>query len=406
MKGEGFGRDVTWLKSSSKPQITLNEKRVLRTVEFFGGGGGIAEGISEGCRRSGIVHETYLANEYDDDLLAIYTANHRPNFSSSHDILDYLDPVTPRDFDEEKMKQNPNKYPAIRTGKMTKRELEFSHKYPGIKNVDLLVGGPPCQGNSDLNNKSRRVDKKNLLYFTMLRFSRLFKPKIVIIENVKQVIHSSQEVVQRSQKGFEKLGYSVQTITVKGSDVGVAQKRERHFFFASRVGELDLSLLENGIPEFIANPRTVRWALEGIDESLLNQDLFNTTANSNSVNKERMKWLIDNDEFELPNYLRPDCHKEGHSYPAVYGRMYPDRPADTISTGFASNGQGRFTHPWAKPGRTITPHEAAAIQSFPEYYQWPASGIGILRTAIGNAVPPLLAMHVSMAAINLLVSEI
>ncbi len=84
-----------------------------------------------------------------------------------------------------------------------------------------------------------------------------------------------------------------------------------------------------------------------------------------------MKWLIDNDEFELPNHLRPDCHKEGHSYPAVYGRMYPDRPADTISTGFASNGQGRFTHPWAKPGRTITPHEAAAIQSFPDIINGP-----------------------------------
>ena len=192
MKGEGFGQDVTWLKSRSKPQITLDEKRVLRTVEFFGGGGGIAEGISEACRRSGIVHETYLANEYDDDLLAIYTANHRTNFSSANDILEYLDPVTPRNFDEEKMKQNPNKYPAIRTGKMTKRELDFCNKYPGIKNVDLFVGGPPCQGNSDLNNQSRRDDKKNLLYFTMLRFSRLFSPKIVIIENVKQVIHSSQ----------------------------------------------------------------------------------------------------------------------------------------------------------------------------------------------------------------------
>ena len=123
-------------------------------------------------------------------------------------------------------------------------------------------------------------------------------------------------------------------------------------------------------------------------------------------NQDRMNWLVQNDEYDLPNHLRPECHKRGHTYPAVYGRMYPDRPADTISTGFASNGQGRFTHPWAKPGRTITPHEAAAIQSFPEYYQWPASGIGILRTAIGNAVPPLLAMHVSMAAINLLVSEI
>ena len=157
----------------------------------------------------------------------------------------------------------------------------------------------------------------------------------------------------------------MQMLTIKGSDLGVAQKRERHFFLASRIGKVDVSLLENGIPEFMSNPRTVRWAIEEIDESLLNQDLFNTTANSNAENISRMNWLIDNDEYDLPNHLRPDCHKNGHSYPAVYGRMYPDKPSDTISTGFASNGQGRFTHPWAKPGRTITPHEAAAIQSFP-----------------------------------------
>ena len=405
MNGDSFHRDSVWLKSRSKPQNISTENKVLRIVEFFCGGGGFAEGIAEACRRIGIKKEIYFANEYNEDLLAIYKSNHKPENYSSNDILNYLDPVQPRNFDKAIMKSNPHKYPAIRTGKKTKKELDFFVKYPELGNVDLLAGGPPCQGNSDLNNKSRRVDEKNLLYFTMLRFSRLFRPKIVIIENVKQVIHSKQKVVQRSRNGFEKLGYSVQMLTIKGSDLGVAQKRERHFFLASRIGKVDVSLLENGIPEFMSNPRTVRWAIEEIDESLLNQDLFNTTANSNAENISRMNWLIDNDEYDLPNHLRPDCHKNGHSYPAVYGRMYPDKPSDTISTGFASNGQGRFTHPWAKPGRTITPHEAAAIQSFPEYYLWPASGIGILRTAIGNAVPPLLAMHVAMAAIKLISSE-
>ena len=402
MASGGTDQDTLWLKSKTKELHSKSAKKKFTTVEFFGGGGGLAEGISEACRRNGISHMTLFANEFDEDLLEIYKANHNPARFSDSDIYTYLDPVVPINFDKERMKREPNKYPKIRTGKLTSKERKFKEEFKELMKVDLLVGGPPCQGNSDLNNKSRRVDEKNLLYFTMYRFSKIFNPKMVIIENVRQVVHSSQEVVQRSEKQFKKLGYDVKMITVKASDFGVPQKRERHFFFASRIGEIDLSPLEKGIPEFVDKPRTVRWAFEGIDENLLDTDLFNKTADSNEENQSRMNWLIENDKFELPNHLRPKCHQDGHTYPAVYGRIYPDEPADTISTGFASNGQGRFTHPWARPGRTITAHEASSIQTFPENYKFPAKKLKTLRTAIGNAVPPLLAMHVAFVCIRLL----
>ena len=110
--------------------------------------------------------------------------------------------------------------------------------------------------------------------------------------------------------------------------------------------------------------------------------------------------LVENDEYDLPNHLRPDCHKNGHTYPAVYGRMRWDQPSHTITAGFTSNGQGRFTHPDAFPGRTITPHEAARIQTFPDWFDFATSKRGTLKKAIGNAVPPLLAMYVAEVALN------
>lgn len=75
---------------------------------------------------------------------------------------------------------------------------------------------------------------------------------------------------------------------------------------------------------------------------------------------------FENNLFELPNSERPDCHRlKPHSYKSVYGRMYWDRPAPTITRGFGSTGQGRFVHSLLK--RTITPHEAARIQFFPDF---------------------------------------
>ncbi len=109
-------------------------------------------------------------------------------------------------------------------------------------------------------------------------------------------------------------------------------------------------------------------------------------------NRERIKWLFDNDAYELPNEARPDCHKDGHSYPSVYGRMYWDKPAQTITTGFLTPGRGRYIHP-LRP-RVITPHEAARIQAFPDSFEFVVNGHDPARNAItkwiGDAVPPVL----------------
>ena len=106
-----------------------------------------------------------------------------------------------------------------------------------------------------------------------------------------------------------------------------------------------------------------------------------------------MKWLIENDRYNLPNQMRPKCHHDDHTYLSMYGRLDWDEPAQTITTGFGSMGQGRYVHP-SRP-RTITPHEAARLQTFPDFFDF---GEDTTRKTwahvIGNAVPPLLGVHI------------
>jgi DNA (cytosine-5)-methyltransferase 1 len=116
---------------------------------------------------------------------------------------------------------------------------------------------------------------------------------------------------------------------------------------------------------------------------------FSMPAASSAVNQKRIDFLFDNDIYDLPDSERPKCHENGHSYKSMYGRLHPSRPAQTITTGFGSMGQGRYVHPTMR--RLITPHEAARIQGFPDFFDFSlAYKATALRKLIGNAVPPIL----------------
>jgi DNA (cytosine-5)-methyltransferase 1 len=100
-----------------------------------------------------------------------------------------------------------------------------------------------------------------------------------------------------------------------------------------------------------------------------------------------MKYLVNKGVYRLPDRMRPDCHKDGnHTYASVYGRLNWDEPAQTITGGFISPGQGRFVHP-SLP-RTLTPHEAARLQFFPDFFDFSnVEKRTALAEMIGNAVP-------------------
>ena len=116
---------------------------------------------------------------------------------------------------------------------------------------------------------------------------------------------------------------------------------------------------------------------------------FDTASLPTPTNRRRMEWLFERREFDLPNYMRPDCHSNGHSYPSMYGRLRWESPAQTITSGFGSMGQGRYVHP-LRP-RTLTPHEAARIQFLPDFLRLNEIPTRTaLARAIGNAAPPRL----------------
>jgi DNA mismatch endonuclease Vsr len=117
---------------------------------------------------------------------------------------------------------------------------------------------------------------------------------------------------------------------------------------------------------------------------------FDSASTPNADNVSRIKWLFEHRKHDLPNALRPDCHHSEHSYVSMYGRLDWDEPAQTVTTGFGSMGQGRYVHPARR--RTLTPHEAARLQMIPDFWNFGAvRKRGSLATLIGNAVPPILA---------------
>lgn len=126
------------------------------------------------------------------------------------------------------------------------------------------------------------------------------------------------------------------------------------------------------------------------------------TAHSRE-NQARIDWLFENEAYDLPDSERPFCHRDGTTYGSVYGRMRPDAPAPTITTGFTTPGRGRFTHPTER--RTITPREAALIQGFPSNYRFVTEVGGMptrtqLAKWIGDAVPMPLGYAAALAALG------
>jgi DNA (cytosine-5)-methyltransferase 1 len=368
--------DLAWLRATKRP-AEPESKKVLSTVDLFAGCGGLTLGISEAAHGLGISHISKAACDIDAEALAVYDHNLKPQLS----IAEPIEAIIDRCYG---MK------PSSSESSLTKK----------IGEVDFLVGGPPCQGHSDLNNHTRRNDPRNDLYGVMSRAAELLQPKCILIENVPGVQHSKNQVVQRTIRELETLGYSFVSVVLNAADFGVAQNRKRHFSIGT-IGATDrISPLINTLKQ---PHRTTLWAIGDLVEELIVEETYRSAATHSPENCRRIDFLFDNNLYELPNEERPDCHKfKEHSYKSVYGRMYPDKPSPTITSGFGSTGQGRFVHPLER--RTLTPHEAARLQFFPDWFSFGDAGRRQLQKLIGNAVPPKLGYILSLALIDSLSS--
>jgi DNA (cytosine-5)-methyltransferase 1 len=211
----------------------------------------------------------------------------------------------------------------------------------------------------------------------------------LIIENVPSIVNDKTRVVDAAKILLRNNGYYVTDGIIDSQYLGCAQTRKRHFLIASKT---PLDPIDYLVKVFMKPVVSLRWAIG----DLLEEDgksHFDTAPQLSAANRKRIEFMFNNDLFNLPDDERPECHKNGHTYPSVYGRLDWDRPSGTITTGFLTPGRGRFIHPLRK--RVLTPHEAARIQGFPDSFMFVppkknSSPRNLLTKSIGGAVPPVM----------------
>lgn len=352
--------DIAWLKSKEQPTVP-KWRDEIRMVDLFSGTGPMTLGIVEAGRATGINVVPVFAIDFEKNAAMNYSYNFPECNVVNDDILRFVDgelgePITQAETDTLNM----------------------------VGHVDMVIGGPPCQGHSDLNNHTRRNDPRNQLIFRVVRFVELTMPRFVIIENVQGIRHDKNHVLQTAEAYLERLGYHLHENLLMASKFGVAQNRRRFILVATLDDkEFDLNQYER------ENVNGVWWAIRDLAQND-EKDVFNTSAKHSLTNQQRIDYLFNNNIYELPYQLRPVCQRsENNRYTSVYSRMYPDKPAPTITSGFGSIGQGRFGHPFER--RTMTPHEAARVQFIPDFFKFSGELNRVaLQKMIGNAVPPKL----------------
>ena len=334
----------------------------VRTADLFSGCGGLSLGAREASIALGRQFAPVLAIDHDASSLEVYKKNFNPMVAFKGDIWSVLT--------------------GEAGSRMQPKEKVLVKKLGGI---DILLAGPPCQGHSDLNNHTRRKDKRNKLYERIARFAEVAGPTHIIVENVPTVVHGHDRTLDNTIDQLIRFGYKVDTAVVNLANLGVPQRRKRHVLIASN---RSLSIDEIVDRHQVPKERTVRWAIADLARES-SSELFRSPSLLHGDNVRRINYLMRTGKYDLPNRLRPICHQDEHSYVSMYGRLRYDEPAQTLTSGFGSPGQGRYIHPTRS--RTLLPHEAARLQFFPDSFDFSSVKLRTsLANMIANAVPMIL----------------
>ena len=306
-------------------------------VDLFSGVGG----LSLGFQHEGF--ELLLANDSDRDAAATFRHNHpRVQFYEGDIKL----------LDEEKLKSLLDE-----------------------KKVNVLVGGVPCQSFSMKGQRilnSKKPDPRDFLFKEFMRITRILKPEIAIIENVKGILSRYNGGIKDAIiRDFEKMGYKVDFKLLNAADYGVAQLRERVVFIANRINS------ENLFPKPTHTPEKY----VGVLEVLRNPPKINHEPRKlHGKVLKRVKLVKPGDNWKsLPKKLQT-----GSTHSGAYGRLDPKKPSFTLTTRFDTPPGGYVTHP--NEDRAITVREGARIQSFPDDFVFIGNRISQYRQ-VGNAVP-------------------
>lgn len=251
--------------------------------------------------------------------------------------------------------------------------------------LDLLAGCPPCQGFSLLrtrNGANRNRDGRNNLVREMLRFTRAFRPKTIMMENVPGLIR--HKPFFDLCDALRRLGYEITFDVKDAASYGVPQRRRRLIMLAGRGFEI-------GFPEGAKTIRTVRDAIAGLPKAGFSNDTLHDFPELRRSDKVAalIRDIPKNggSRGDLPRSRQLACHTRSDGFKDIYGRMAWDKVAPTITGGCFNPSKGRFLHP--EENRAITLREAALLQGFPRSYFFDVkTGKQRIALMIGNALPP------------------
>ncbi len=264
--------------------------------------------------------------------------------------------------------------------------------------LDLLAGGPPCQGFSTQRG-GEDEDLRNALVTDYGQLVVEVRPRVVLMENVPGLGgRRGSAILAALRATLEDAGYRLQETVLDAQDFGVPQRRRRIFLVGFRE-DLDVALgFKWPVP--LRERKTVREAIGHLppppDGGRPHPSIPNHRAdNLSDLNKARLRALGEGQSrVDLPEHLLAACHLRsadliGHRN--VYGRMEWDSVSPTITARFDSFTRGKFGHP--DQLRTVSLREGALLQGFPEDFVFVGTKVEVARQ-IGNAVPPPLARAV------------
>lgn len=399
--------DKLYNSKRAEMQKEALKKKDLTLIDFFCGAGGLSLGfVQEGFNIK-------LANDIEDVCIQTYRYNH-PELPSNKliqgDIKEIIDNID--DYIE--------------------------------GDIDIVVGGPPCQGFSEANRQRVIDDPRNKLYKYFVKAVEKIVPKIVVMENVKGMLKVANQVVEDYEnlkiiRNGKEYSYKVKYQILNSQDFSVAQSRERLIYIAVRNDVMEARkvrpedifdqirmscehnkkyLLSDALKDIkpLEAPRIKNRNEVDSDTTGKKIDVNHYENNDNSylaminmgrnipyvfnhkarycsdVNYEMYKRLNQGDDAtdEKVKDIMPYAHRN-HCFKDKYYKLIADRPCRTITAHLRMDCHSHI-HPYQV--RAITPREAARIQSFPDdYFFWGA----YLKTymQIGNAVPTMLARGIA-----------
>jgi len=343
--------------------------RRLDFVDLFAGAGGLSLGLETAGFDS--VH----AVEIDEDARSTYAENR--------------DEVSERTI----------------TGDIREIGRDEIKNVVGRESVELVAGGPPCQGFSEVISPDGS-DERNHLFKDFVTWVDELQPEAALFENVRGIENTADGKFLRAvETAFDQIGYDVAHRVVRASDFGVPQHRRRLVMVATRS-----EVTANPLSGFELDPVRTPGVIHGIGdlpevgpgesveeydgppETVLQRDLrgdserlsSHRAANHTSEMVEMISHIPDGgDRTAIPDRLQPSS-----GYHNSYSRLQSDAPAVAITSNMSKPSSARCIHPFQDRG--LTPREGARLQTFPDEYRF-NGGLVSRRQQIGNAVPPYLA---------------